>query len=299
MNASPVPVPFHGTTLFLIEQNDEPYTPMKPIVEGMGLTWHGQFQKLQRNSDRWGCIPITGIQIPGDTQGRETFCMPLRKLPGWLMTIQPTRVKPEIREKILRYQNECDDVLWEYWTKGRAANPRMESSPETKETLPDVDLERERLRLEAMRIRMDRAMKLKRMILDFREREIFGLAEARRAALSAVEILVEEEPSGTFRTAVPTCEDPVLFAAMRRAVCDGLLASAPILPGEPALDSLLLGRGIPPTSRNLSICARISRVVLDIHHDIRDRILEEELRDPPFRETLEKAVRQFLEGEKE
>ena len=172
-------------------------------------------------------------------------------------------------------------------------------SPETKGTLPDGDLERERLRLEAMRIRIDRAMKLKRMILDFREREIFGLAEARRAALSAVEILVEEEASGTFRTAVPTCEDPVLFAAMRRAVCDGLLASVPILPGDSALDSLLLGRGIPPTSRNLSICARISRVVLDIHHDIRDRILEEELRDPPFRETLEKAVRQFLEGEKE
>ena len=120
-----VPVPFHGNTLFLVTHNDEPYTPMKPIVEGMGLTWHGQFQKLQRNSDRWGCIPITGIQIPGDTQGRETLCMPLRKLPGWLMTIQPTRVKPEIREKILRYQNECDDVLWEYWTKGRAENPRV------------------------------------------------------------------------------------------------------------------------------------------------------------------------------
>ena len=175
---------------------------------------------------------------------------------------------------------------------------RQVQSPETKETLPDVDLERERLRLEAMRIRMDRAMKLKRMILDFREREIFGLAEARRAALSAVEILVEEEPSAT-RTAVLDCEDPVLLAALRRAVCDGLLASGAVLPGDPVFDSLLLGRGIPPTSRNLSICLRIERAVLDIHHGIRDRILEEELRDPPFRETLEKAVRQFLEGEKE
>ena len=296
MKTSPVPVPFHGTSLFLVEQNDEPYTPMKPIVEGMGLDWRSQQRKLTSIKGRWGMVIMT---IPSQSGEQETLCMPLRKLPGWLMTIQPTRVKPEIREKILRYQNECDDVLWEYWTKGRAANPRMEPSPETKGTLPDGDLERERLRLEAMRIRIDRAMKLKRMILDFRERDIFGLAEARRAALSAVEILVEEEASGTFRTAVPTCEDPVLFAAMRRAVCDGLLASVPILPGDSALDSLLLGRGIPPTSRNLSICARISRVVLDIHHEIRDRILEDELRDPPFRETLEKAVRQFLEGEKE
>ena len=98
MKTSPVPVPFHGTTLFLVGQNDEPYTPMKPIVEGMGLDWRSQQRKLTSIKGRWGmvimtipsqsgeqetlCIPITGIQIPGDTQGRETLCMPLRKLPG-------------------------------------------------------------------------------------------------------------------------------------------------------------------------------------------------------------------------
>ena len=124
MNTSLVPVPFHGATLFLIEQNNEPYTPMKPIVEGMGLTWHGQFEKLNRNQERWG-IRVT--RIPSESGEQETLCIPLRKLPGWLMTIHPSRVKPELREKILRYQNECDDVLWEYWTKGRAANPRVET----------------------------------------------------------------------------------------------------------------------------------------------------------------------------
>ena len=117
MNASLVPVPFHGTTLFLLEQNNEPYTPMKPIVEGMGLDWSSQFTKLKSDQKRWGSIVINTIQVPGDTQSRETVMMPLRKLPGWLMTIHPTRVKPEIRETILRYQNECDDVLWEYWTR--------------------------------------------------------------------------------------------------------------------------------------------------------------------------------------
>ncbi|WP_053764686.1 phage antirepressor N-terminal domain-containing protein [Leptospirillum ferriphilum] len=120
-----VPVPFHGNILFLVEQNNEPYTPMKPIVEGMGLDWASQFTKLKSDPKRWGSIVMTTIQVPGDTQGRETLCMPLRKLPGWLMTIQPSRVKPEIREKILQYQNECDDVLWEYWTRGRAENPRV------------------------------------------------------------------------------------------------------------------------------------------------------------------------------
>ena len=123
MNTSLVPVPFYGNTLYLVDINNEPYTPMKPIVEGMGLDWEGQRQKLSRTKERWGAFVIK-VQIPGDDQVRDTVLMPLRKLPGWLMTLQPSRVKPEVREKILRYQNECDDVLWNYWTKGFALNPR-------------------------------------------------------------------------------------------------------------------------------------------------------------------------------
>ena len=116
-DTSLVPVPFHGNTLYLIDQNGEPYTPMKPIVEGMGLDWGGQHKKLTSDHSRWGSVSLKGIQVPDDTQSRETLCIPLRKLPGWLMTIQPSRVKPGIREKILWYQNECDDVLWKYWTE--------------------------------------------------------------------------------------------------------------------------------------------------------------------------------------
>ena len=111
-----VPVPFHGDTLYLIDQNGEPYTPMKPIVLGMGLDWEGQHKRLSANKERWG---ISVTEIPSEGGKQSTLCMPLRKLPGWLMTIQPSRVKSEIREKILQYQNECDDVLWDHWSQGR------------------------------------------------------------------------------------------------------------------------------------------------------------------------------------
>lgn len=40
-------VNFHGTELFVIEHNGEPYTPMKPNVEGMGLYWQPQFHKME------------------------------------------------------------------------------------------------------------------------------------------------------------------------------------------------------------------------------------------------------------
>lgn len=118
-------VPFHGSALYIIEHNGQPYTPMKPIVEGMGLTWQPQLAKLNSNKERWG---ITKIVIPtlGDMQ--EAVCLPLRKLFAWLMSISPNKVKPEIREAVIMYQNECDDVLWEYWTK--KSNKRQRAQDE-------------------------------------------------------------------------------------------------------------------------------------------------------------------------
>lgn len=46
--------------------------------------------------------------------------MALRKLAGCLHTISPNKVRPEIRDNVIRYQEECDDVLYDYWTKGEA-----------------------------------------------------------------------------------------------------------------------------------------------------------------------------------
>ncbi|ELB7713597.1 phage antirepressor N-terminal domain-containing protein [Salmonella enterica] len=121
-NHCTISVPFHGTDLYVVSHNGEPYTPMKPIVEGMGLDWMGQFRKLKSRFAT--SIEEMSIQLPGDTQRRNVVCMALRKLAGWLNTISPNKVKPEIRDRVIQYQEECDDVLYEYWTKGQVVNPR-------------------------------------------------------------------------------------------------------------------------------------------------------------------------------
>lgn len=130
------PVDFHGQTLFLVEHNGQPFTPMKPIVEGMGLDWAGQFTKLKDKADRF-CIGIIPIQMPGDDQTREVLFMPLRKLPAWLLGVNPKKVRPSIRKKVIMYQRECDDALWDYWTKGQAVNPRAAAALPSPETEPE------------------------------------------------------------------------------------------------------------------------------------------------------------------
>lgn len=126
-------VPFHGTNLFVVERGGQPYVPMRPVVEGMGLDWKTQFRKLQ--SGRFvTCVVEMTTQLPGDIQKRAVTCLPLRKLMGWLMSIQPNKVKPEIRDKVIAYQAECDDVLWDYWTKGSATNARVAQQPVDQDT---------------------------------------------------------------------------------------------------------------------------------------------------------------------
>ena len=116
-----ITVPFHGDMLYLVEHNGEPYTPMKPIVEGMGLDWGTQYRKIAQRFNT--CIVEMTIQLPNELQRRAVSCFALRKLPGWLYSISPNKVAPALREKIIQYQDECDDVLWRYWTDGNVANP--------------------------------------------------------------------------------------------------------------------------------------------------------------------------------
>lgn len=117
-----IPVNFHGAGLSLIDKDGEPYAAMRPIVEGMGMNWSGQQQKL--SGSRWSSTVWVTHTVGADGKTREMLCLPLRKLPGWLMSIDSSRVKPQIRNKVVQYQNECDDALWDYWNKGIAINKR-------------------------------------------------------------------------------------------------------------------------------------------------------------------------------
>ena len=56
-------VPFHGAELLLVPFNGEPYVPMKPVVEGMGLTWQSQLEKIKNKFPKG----ITEIVIPSTT----------------------------------------------------------------------------------------------------------------------------------------------------------------------------------------------------------------------------------------
>ncbi|XDZ50203.1 phage antirepressor N-terminal domain-containing protein [Neisseriaceae bacterium CLB008] len=109
-------VPFLGNQIMVVAHNGEPYVAMRSIAEGMDLAWQPQHEKIK--SKFHTCVTEIVMQVSGDAQRRAYTCMPLRKLPAWLYSIQPNKVKAEKRDMIIRYQEECDEVLWRYWTTG-------------------------------------------------------------------------------------------------------------------------------------------------------------------------------------
>lgn len=110
------PFIFHGDTLYIVKHKGEPYVAMKHVVEGMGLDWKSQHRRLTERFSG-GMVKMT---IPLEFSLQEVTCLSLRKLPGWLMTINANKVNPEIRDRVIQYQQECDDALYDYWTKGIA-----------------------------------------------------------------------------------------------------------------------------------------------------------------------------------
>lgn len=65
--------------------------------------------------------------VAADGKLRKLLCLPLKKLNGWLFSINPEKVRADIRDKLIKYQEECFTVLHDYWTKGVA----VKTAPET------------------------------------------------------------------------------------------------------------------------------------------------------------------------
>ena len=117
MNTELITVPFQGEEVLIVQHEGQPYVPVRHICDNLGVSWEPQYLKLTKASERWGVTIMVTEGIAGGK--RQMLCLPLHKVPAWLMSITAHKVKPEIKPKLLAYQAECDKALWRYWTKDR------------------------------------------------------------------------------------------------------------------------------------------------------------------------------------
>ncbi|MCL6448211.1 MAG: phage antirepressor N-terminal domain-containing protein [Armatimonadetes bacterium] len=140
-------VHFYGDTLIgaVVERNGKTdlYVAVRPICERFGLAWQPQHRKLVTHRVLSKAVII--LMIPSEGGEQPTLCLRLDYLPGYLLTVNPNKVRMELRERLELYQEEAHRVLRDYFLgPGYAINP-------ARVDLARLEIETERLKIERIK----------------------------------------------------------------------------------------------------------------------------------------------------
>lgn len=132
--ANTINVPFNGQQVLTAMAAGMAYVAMKPIVENLGMSWSTQQTKLLKHLQKFNCVHMN--MVAADGKLRKLLCLPLKKLNGWLFSINPEKVRADIRDKLIQYQEECFTVLHDYWTKGEAKRDSKQRKSTATQLIP-------------------------------------------------------------------------------------------------------------------------------------------------------------------
>lgn len=114
-----VSVNFRGDELYGFKEDDGVFVALKPIVEAMGMNWQGQHERVNRDPVLSKGVRVMRIPF-GRGGAQEATCLKMERLNGWLFGIDTSRIKDaEVRERVILYQEECYEVLYRHFSKGR------------------------------------------------------------------------------------------------------------------------------------------------------------------------------------
>ena len=114
MDAQISTVQFHEQSITVIEHQGQPYVGIRSIVENIGLDWKSQYSRIKRHAVLSSTV-VMMTTVAQDGKRRQIFALPLSMLNGWLFGVEVNRVRPELRDRLLRYQFECFDVLYRHF----------------------------------------------------------------------------------------------------------------------------------------------------------------------------------------
>jgi hypothetical protein len=160
-------IDFYGDeiTAVVLEQNGRQgvSVPLRPICEYLGLSWSSQLQRLRE--DEVLSEALSSVLL-SNTQARQRYsviCIELEFLPGWLFTLNPKRVRPDLQDKIQKYRRDCYRVLWEAFQQGSFSPAETVVVPDR---LPDKE---EDARIEALTEQIDMLSAVVTFLRDHRQ----------------------------------------------------------------------------------------------------------------------------------
>lgn len=96
--------------------NNEKYVAMKPICDAIGVTYSRQLKKAKED-EILNSVMAYKATTGADGKEYKMRAIPLKYVFGWLFMINPDKVKPEIKETVIKYKLECYNALFNTFTK--------------------------------------------------------------------------------------------------------------------------------------------------------------------------------------
>jgi signal transduction histidine kinase len=100
---------YDDTLVAVILDGSEVALPIRSICEKMGLDAPSQSTRLREHAVLSQGLRV--VKIPIGNRVQSVLAINRRYLAFWLATISPAQVSPDVREKLVRYQQELVEVL--------------------------------------------------------------------------------------------------------------------------------------------------------------------------------------------
>gem|GEM_PF-2049955 len=138
-------VNFKTEVLSVVDENQ--LIAVKDICEAIGINFVSQYEKLK--ADPTFQSKLIKVQTNGGIQ--EVFTIPLSKLNGWLFSINPNKVKPEVKEKLIEYKKECFDVLYKHFNSKKRVVNKFQTIARLEDRIQALASENERLKVQSIK----------------------------------------------------------------------------------------------------------------------------------------------------
>lgn len=127
---------FYGDRIVTIKTEDGRFmVAVRQIIENLGLNWENQrvklieAQTLSLTEGYYDRYRAESLQVGVDGDATPMLCIELKRLNAFLFTLNPNRIADiEVRNRLIKYQEECVTVLHDYWMHGAAVNLRNNPS---------------------------------------------------------------------------------------------------------------------------------------------------------------------------
>ena len=105
-------VPFYGDELIAVQRADgNIFVHFGRLCDNLGLSRSPQVRRVQRHAVLNNGLTTLAVVTEGGSQAVQ--CLRIDLLPLWLAGLQASRVKADLRDKLVQYQQEAAVVLWQ------------------------------------------------------------------------------------------------------------------------------------------------------------------------------------------